>query len=116
MKHILFLLLLCCSLGAAAQSNAPQKGSADTLQKVQVVEASCGQCRFGLKGEGCTLAVRMGDKAYYVDGTNINDHGHAHATGGFCNAIRKAEVRGKVADNRFVATYFKLLPATEPKK
>jgi hypothetical protein len=116
MKHLFLILLASCSLGAAAQNKTLQKPATDTAQKVQVVEASCGQCRFGLKGEGCTLAVRMGDKAYFVDGSHIDEHGDAHATDGFCNAIRKAEVRGKVANDRFVATYFKLLPATAPQK
>jgi hypothetical protein len=56
----------------------------------------------------------MDGKAYFVDGTNIDSHGDAHAKDGFCSAIRRAEVQGEVVDNRFVATYFKLLP--EPSK
>lgn len=116
MKHFFSLLLLCISLGAAAQTGTPQKHATDSMQKAQVVEASCGQCRFGLKGEGCTLAVRIDGKAYFVDGSNIDDHGDAHATDGFCNAIRKAEVKGKVSNERFVATYFKLLPEPARKK
>lgn len=88
--------------------------SADSTQK-QVVEASCGQCRFGMKGEGCNLAVRINGKAYFVDGTAIDDHGDAHAQDGFCNAIRKAEVKGRVEKDRFVATYFKLLPEAKNK-
>lgn len=88
--------------------------SADSTQK-QVVEASCGQCRFGMKGEGCNLAVRINGKAYFVDGTAIDDHGDAHAQDGFCNAIRKAEVKGRVEKDRFVATYFKLLPEVKNK-
>ncbi|WP_165929482.1 DUF6370 family protein [Pseudocnuella soli] len=116
MKHWLLALVMGGALGAAAQSSGPQKPATDTAQQIKTVEASCGQCRFGLKGDGCSLAVRIDGKAYFVDGSNIDDHGDAHATDGFCNAIRKAEVKGKVANDRFVATYFKLLPATTPKK
>ena len=81
----------------------------------QEVEASCGQCQFGLTGGGCDLAVRFDDKAYYVDGSDINDHGDAHGTDGFCNAIRKANVEGEVVDGKFKATKFELL-ASEKKE
>jgi len=85
----------------------------DSTKKVQTVEASCGQCQFQLEGKGCQLAVRIKGKAYFVDGTTIDDHGDAHAKDGFCEAIRKAEVQGELVNNRFKATYFKLLKAEE---
>lgn len=69
-----------------------------------------------MKGNDCDLAVRIKGKAYFVDGTKIDDHGDAHASDGFCEKIRKAEVRGKVVNNRFVATHFKLLPEEKSKK
>ncbi len=75
----------------------------------QVVEAACGQCQFGLSGDGCDLAVRIDGKAYYVDGTSIDDHGDAHAEDGFCNAIRKAEVEGRIENERFVVSSLKLI-------
>lgn len=78
------------------------------------LEASCGSCQLGLKGDDCSLAVRLDGKAYYVTGTVIDDHGDAHAKDGFCNAIRKAEVQGELVNNRFVATYFKLLKTEKP--
>ncbi len=79
-----------------------------------VVEAACGQCRLGLEGKSCDLAIRMDGKSYFVDGTTIDSHGDAHANDGFCNSIRKAKVQGKLVDNRFKATYFELMP--EPAK
>lgn len=79
----------------------------------QEVEASCGQCQFGLTGNGCDLAVRVDGKAYYVDGTDIHEHGDAHATDGFCNAIRKANVEGEVVDGKFKATKFELVASEE---
>ena len=85
-----------------------------TEQKPQVVEVSCGQCQFGMQSKkGCDLAVRIDGKTYFVDGTKLDDHGDAHAEDGFCNAIRKAEVVGEIKDNKFVVTYFKLLPQKE---
>jgi len=81
----------------------------DPNKKIQVVETACGQCQFKLTGKGCDLAVRMDGKAFFVDGTDIDSHGDAHAKDGFCNAVRKAEVQGELMNNRFKVTYFKLL-------
>ena len=77
---------------------------------VQTVEASCGQCNFGLKGSGCSLAVKIDGKAYFVEDANIHDHGDAHGDEGMCNVVRTAEVKGKVEKGKFRAEYFKLLP------
>ncbi|TGE29925.1 hypothetical protein E5K02_00420 [Hymenobacter metallicola] len=76
-----------------------------------LVDASCGQCKLGLPGKSCDLAIRRDGKAYFVDGTTIDSHGDAHAKDGFCQAIRQARVQGEVVDNRFKATYFQLVPA-----
>lgn len=113
----LFLLFAFCSFGLASNAQAKDKASnkLDSTKKVQVVEASCGQCQFGLAGTDCDLAVRIDGKAYYVDGTHIDEHGDAHADDGFCNAIRKAEVQGEVVNNRFKATYFKLVKVESKK-
>jgi hypothetical protein len=51
--------------------------------KPQIVEASCGQCQFGMEGHGCELAVRIDGKSYFVDGSSIDSHGDAHAKDGF---------------------------------
>jgi len=78
-----------------------------------VVEAACGECMFDMPGRGCDLAVRIDGKAYYVDGTGIDDHGDAHADDGFCNTIRRARVSGSIENDRFVVTSFELLPVEE---
>lgn len=103
MKKILYLAILFSATLASAQDKKEEP-------KPQIVEASCGQCQFGMEGHGCELAVRMDGKSYFVDGSSIDSHGDAHASDGFCTAIRKAEVTGKVVNNRFKATSFKLLP------
>lgn len=90
-------------------ANAQDISKPDSTKKILTVEASCGQCQFGLKGEGCKLAVRIDGKAYFVKGTDIDSHGDAHAKDGFCEAIRSAVIQGEVINNEFVLTYFRLL-------
>lgn len=103
MKKIVLATFLLITLAMNAQDKKE-------IPKPQIVEASCGQCQFGMQGHGCELAVRIDGKSYFVDGSSIDSHGDAHAKEGFCAAIRKAEVTGKVENNRFKATSFKLLP------
>lgn len=104
MKYVLNLGFLFLMMFAVACNQVDK-----TADKAQVVEASCGTCNFGLKGDDCALAVKIEGKAYFVDGTSIDDHGDAHAKDGFCESVRKAEVRGEVQNGRYKATYFKLL-------
>lgn len=116
MKRAFFaILFLFMGTMAFAQQKENKAGTIDPAKKVYEVEASCGQCKLGLKGKGCTLAIRKDDKAWFVDGTDINSHGDAHADDGFCNKIRKAKVQGEVVDGRFRASYFELLPEGEKK-
>lgn len=103
-------------LTVSGQQKVKPLSVADSTRKIQVLETACGQCMFGLKEKGCTLAVRINGKAYFVDGTTIDEHGDAHAADGFCNAIRKAAVQGDLVKDRFSATYFSLLPAVAVKK
>jgi Family of unknown function (DUF6370) len=98
----LFLLTFIISCAVKKQSK--------TEAKIQIVQASCGECKFGMKGKSCDLAVRIDGKSYFVDGTHIDQHGDAHAHDGFCTTIRKAEVKGTIVKDRFKASYFKLLP------
>lgn len=76
----------------------------------QTVEASCGQCQFGLKTQkGCDLAIRFEGKAYFVKGVHIDDFGDAHDPDkGFCNSIRTATVRGNLKERIFEVTDFEL--------
>jgi hypothetical protein len=109
MKSLLLLSVFCFGFLLSSAQTKTTTVHTDSINKIQVVEAACGQCKFGLKGKGCNLAVRINGKAYFVDGTDIDSHGDAHADDGFCNAIRKAEVQGGIVKNRFKASYFRLL-------
>ena len=113
MKLLLLILLAFTSVITIAQEKNSR--SPDKNKELLTVEASCGQCQFGLKGKSCDLAVRINGQAYFVDGSDIDSHGDAHAEDGFCNAIRKAKVQGEVVNKRFKASYFQLLPEA-PKK
>lgn len=77
----------------------------------QIAKISCGQCQFALDSkDGCDLAIKIDDKAYFVEGFGIDDFGDAHnKTTGFCEVIRKGEITGKVIDNRFIATTIKMI-------
>jgi hypothetical protein len=114
-----FLSSIVCLLfisTAFSQKSDPKVSTPDPNKKVQVVETACGECQFKLAGKGCDLAVRIDGKAYFVDGTDIDSHGDAHAKDGFCNAVRKAEVQGNLVNDRFKVTYFKLLKEAEKKE
>ena len=111
MKILITTLFICFTVCIVnAQSTDSTKLKTDKKAEFQIVEASCGQCQFGLKGKGCELAVRINNQSYFVDGTKIDQHGDAHAKDGLCNKIRKAKVKGEIAENRFKASYFELLP------
>jgi hypothetical protein len=107
MKKLL-LILLCVPL--IFSSCFVKKSTQHKELNSQIVEASCGQCKFNLPGNGCELAVRIEGKAYFVDGTKIDNHGDPHASGGFCTTIRKAYIDGDIIDNRFRVKSFKLIP------
>jgi len=113
LSSIVCLLFISSSFGQKSDSKV---STPDPNKKIQVVETACGECQFKLEGKGCDLAVRMDGKSYFVDGTDIDSHGDAHAKDGFCNAVRKAEVQGDIANNRFKVTYFKLIKDQEKKE
>ena len=98
------IVVIAVALGGCATR------SVSALQTPTVVESACGECKFGLKGDDCDLAIRVDGHSYFVDGVNPNSLGDAHAKGGICEAIRKARVTGEVKNGRFVATSFELLP------
>ena len=120
----MFLVIgLCC--GCESSTNLPvgrTVGMPETSDAVtvsdevvnnRVVEASCGECQFGLDGDDCNLAIRLTDgSVLMVDGTGIDDHGDAHAASGLCNRIRRARVTGRRSNGRFISEAFELLPET----
>ncbi len=109
-KFFLTALSICGGIYAGNAQTPVLTNAPDKNLKLMTVEASCGQCKFGMPGKDCDLAVRIKGKAYFVDGTKIDNHGDAHASTGFCNAIKKAQVQGEIINERFKATYFKLVP------
>ena len=101
-KVIIAALLIFFGLNVSAQEKKENKYEGKA-------KVSCGQCQFKLEGKGCELAVKIGDKAYFVEGKKIDDFGDAHADDGMCNAVHDAEVKGKIRDNKFYASSIKLV-------
>ena len=99
-------LLMSCTVEAPEKKAKAASNARSVVIENRVVDASCGQCQPGLPGTGCDLAVAFDGKAYYVDGSHIDDHGDAHAPTGMCNAIVQATVSGSVVDGRFLADEF----------
>ena len=106
MKHLFILsaLLLLASCGSLNKSAEPLSG---------VYTVSCGKCNFEMTGDECDLAIEVDGKFYYVEGTNIHDHGDPDADGGMCTRKREAQVTGQIKHGVFVAESFKLLPLSE---
>jgi predicted acyltransferase (DUF342 family) len=111
MKNLKFLILsivIMSSHKELSAQNIPINADS-TFNKKIIVEASCGQCQFKMQGKGCSLAVRINNHSYFVDNANIDQFGDAHSDEGFCNAIRKAKVTGKIVNDRFVVSTFELV-------
>ncbi|WP_415582240.1 DUF6370 family protein [Flavobacterium longum] len=109
-KIILFLALVFSASMAAQDMTRPEP------PRAKVVDVACGQCQFKMDGKGCTLAVMLDGKPYFVEGVTLDQQGDAHAHDGMCNAVRQAEVQGELVGDKFKATSFKLLPATDKGK
>ncbi|WP_316797441.1 DUF6370 family protein [Pedobacter agri] len=109
MKNLAIIILFIANAFTAKAQTISKKSLAKQEVNKQVVDIACGECQFKMKGKSCDLAIRIDGKAYFVDGKNIDDFGDAHGEHGFCNAISKAEVSGKIINGRFKANNIKLL-------
>ena len=78
-----------------------------------ILITSCGTCNLGVKEGGCSLSIKIGDRIFPVKGTGIHDHGDAHASGGFCSAVRVAWAKGQMKENIFHAESFVLVGSSE---
>ncbi len=111
MKQLLFLLTaLLLTLGVSAKQQETDFSKKNPSKKTEIVEVSCGECKFKMKGAGCHMAIRMKGKSYFVDNASVDAFGDAHSKKGFCKAIRKAEVQGEILkSNRYQLSYFKFI-------
>lgn len=110
MRRSSFTIHAVC-LGLAAGCGRDDGEATTNVVRLQnrIVQASCGQCQLGLPGTGCDLAIAFDDRAYYVDGSHIDDHGDAHGPDGLCNAIRPARVTGRLVDERVLVDHLELV-------
>ena len=95
---------------------AQEQSESHKMKINMIVDASCAKCQFDKDDNACLLAIEINTEIFYVEGTSIDDHGDAHGDTGFCNAIRKAHVVGKISDNRFLLEKFRLLKYRPKKK
>jgi len=90
--------------------------SSNFIQKIEksgeikgLALASCGMCNFGMKDKKeCSLAIKINEDVFSVSGTGIDDHGNSHAKNGFCNAIRVADIEGRIVKGVFKSQSFVL--------
>jgi hypothetical protein len=110
-----FVIRLLPLVLVAASATGCEDRTDLSLSKVaiadQIVELACGQCQFAMEGDGCELAIRYQGNSYFVSGSDIDDHGDAHADDGLCNCIRTAKVTGDIENHVFRATSVVLLDA-----
>lgn len=106
-KTKILLLFLFMLIGDII--NAQEAAKHDPQKYKGAAQVSCGQCQFGLKAKGCTLAVRINGASYFVEGKKIDDFGDAHAKDGLCNAIHEANVAGTIKNGKFYAKKITLL-------
>ena len=87
------------------------KKSSESVVETDSAKAGCATCIFHMKGvEGCKLAIAIEGRHYLVQGSDIDDHGDAHAPDGMCNTTRRAKVKGRISGDRFVAEELRVLP------
>ena len=120
MKHysigLTTLILFISSVKVIMGSTGANDNYQYSMRIDLIVDTACGMCQFGMEDEkGCVLAVEINSEFYYVEGTNIDDHGDAHAKDGFCNSIRKARVKGVIKGERFFLENFKLFELNDKK-
>ena len=111
MKKLLLCLLalIVINTSNAQDTTTNKKLVFNPKSTTYEVEATCGTCMYKMEGKGCHLAIKLNGKNYFVDGTNIDDHGDAHDAEGFCNAIKIAKLQGTIVKDRFKVTYFELI-------
>ena len=110
-SFVFIMLLAACITVGCETTQRSSSAQAHLASSSRTVEAGCATCIFHMEGvAGCKLAVRIDGKPYLVAGSDIDDHGDAHAGDGLCNAARNAVVEGKIDGGRFVATRFELQP------
>lgn len=108
MKNLLVLILIL-PFSLHSQDTSKKEFAFDPNIQVIEAKASCGICMFDMNGLKCELAVNIDGAKFYVEGTDIDDHGDAHSDDGFCNAIRDAKIQGQIVDDKYIVTYFQLI-------
>ena len=91
---------------AARRAAAASTSSRTNLRNSRgIVEAACGSCIFKIPDvQGCKLAIKIDGRPYLVTGAGVDAH-----KAGLCSAAQKADVRGRIEGDQFVAVKFELV-------
>jgi len=76
MKKLLLLLVMLVSFSSSyAQETTKKKLVFNPKNPTYEVEATCGNCMFKMKGDGCHLAIKLKGKNYFVAilGTSLDE-------------------------------------------
>ena len=109
---VVAMLASGCKPSQESSSQAANSLLTKAGPSLMTVEAGCAMCVYKMEGvSGCKLAVRVDGRPYLVKGSDINDHGDAHAADGLCQVARAAVTMGAIEGDKFVATKFRLNPS-----
>lgn len=98
-KYFLIITLIVSSCATSKTSNYIEG----------IYNVSCGKCNFDMTGDECDIAIEINGKHYYIEGSEIDDHGDEHAADGLCSTTRKANVKGKIKFGVFIAESVELV-------
>ncbi|SMB97969.1 hypothetical protein SAMN00120144_2302 [Hymenobacter roseosalivarius DSM 11622] len=100
MKSLFLLLTFGFFAASTAQAQTTKAAASvaaapDKAKEVMVADAACGQCKLGLPGKSCDLAVRLGGKSYFLTGRILTPTATLTPTTGFATLSAKRRYRAK---------------------
>ena len=102
-NKIITIILLVGSSSIFAQNSSEQK-----IEKVRA-HAGCSKCVYH-SSKKCSLAIKIDNEIYEVEGSSLKDHGKPRGKYGLCKVEREVEISGEIKDGKFFAYNFELLP------
>ena len=98
-KYLVIIALIVTSCASSKTKN----------QIEGIYNVSCGKCNFDMTGDECDIAIEINGKHYYIEGSEIDEHGDEHAADGLCSTTRKAHVKGQIKFGVFMAESIELI-------
>ena len=114
MLKYLFIVILSVGLIACSDKETEETSNTDTIENElvkkipsdeQIVEIGCALCQMGLECDKCQLAVKIADNTYFLEGVDLDEEAEYE----LCSVIKKAKIKGKISDNKFIAQNFEFI-------